>query len=197
MAVEIESKIKVENHEQVRAKLSELGAKPAGNYLEINTFFDTHDRSLVAADKGLRIRINQNVTDNTKESIVTFKGPRQKAKFKSREETEFTISSPENASAMLKMLGFEQVLRFEKKRESWIVDRCRVELDEMPQLGKYVEVEGPSDASVTAVREKLGLGGAPTVHASYAAMLTTYLQEIGSSDRNIGFHQSPKTPGKK
>ena len=195
MAVETEAKMKVPSHMATREKLRQLGATPAGEHREINTFFDTHDRSLVSADKGLRLRVNRNITSGHSEAIVTFKGPRLGGKFKSREETEFTVDSPENVAAMLTMLEFEQVLSFEKKRESWKLEGCKVELDEVPHLGTFVEVEGPGDAQVTTVREKLGLGSAPIVTASYAAMLTTHLQEHGMSDRVVVFPNTtdPKT----
>src|SRR5436309_8453341 len=54
MAVEIETKIKVDDLSAIRAKLQGSNAKLLGKHLEINTFFDTEDRSLLAADKGLR-----------------------------------------------------------------------------------------------------------------------------------------------
>ena len=54
--IEIEAKMSVPDLDVVRARLRELGATPLGSVLETNTFFDTEDRSLLAADEGLRLR---------------------------------------------------------------------------------------------------------------------------------------------
>ena len=56
MAVEREAKVKVAEHEPVRARLAELGARRRGLVMEINSFYDTEDRRLLAAGEGLRIR---------------------------------------------------------------------------------------------------------------------------------------------
>jgi adenylate cyclase class IV len=61
MPVEIEAKIKVEDHAPTRAKLKELKAKLLGDHLEVNAIFDTEDRALLAEDKGLRVRTARNL----------------------------------------------------------------------------------------------------------------------------------------
>ena len=48
-----------------------------------------------------------------------------------------------------------------------------------------VEIEGPGDAAVMKVREKLGLGGLTLLKASYVAMLSAHLQERGESASEI------------
>src|SRR5579862_2657794 len=86
MAVEIEAKMAVEDLSQVRAKLTELNAQRIGQFFETNTFFDNEDRSLLAADKGLRLRLKRNIATGDEDHIITFKGPRQHGALKSREE---------------------------------------------------------------------------------------------------------------
>ena len=66
-----------------------------------------------------------------------------------------------------------------------MLDSCRVELDEIPHLGRFVEIEGPSDEVVMKVREKLGLGSLTLIKASYVAMLSAHLQERGESTTEI------------
>ena len=48
-----------------------------------------------------------------------------------------------------------------------------------------MEIEGPGDAAVMKVREKLGLSGLTLLKASYVAMLSDYLQERGESKSEI------------
>jgi len=187
MPIEIEAKMKVPDHASVRAMLKEAGATKSGEFLETNTFFDTEDRSLLAADRGLRIRQNRNTGSGREEFILTLKGPRLHGQLKSREETEVTVGDVRMMTSVLEQLGFRVVLSFEKKRESWLLNGCHVELDEVPHLGTYVEIEGPGEEKVMNVREQLRLSDRPLVKASYIALLMTYLQEHGQTDKHVRF----------
>jgi adenylate cyclase class 2 len=187
MSVEIEAKMKVTDLSAVRERLSAAGAKVIGAFLERNTFFDTEDRSLLAADEGLRVRSSQDRGSGAVACTMTHKGPRQHGQLKSREETEMTVGSEPDALEMLVCLGFKRVLSFEKRRESWSLGGCKVELDEVPHLGTFVEVEGPKEEAVLRVRERLGLAERPMIRASYIAMLMTFLQERGEPTRDVTF----------
>ena len=177
----------VPNLDVVRGRLRELGAEGGGRTLETNTFFDTEDRSLLAADEGLRLRRNHDETSGSDEHVITYKGPRLHGALKSRDEVELTVADYENAVQLLERLGFVRMLSFEKRRESWKLGGCKVELDELPYLGTYVEVEGPNEQAVLAVREQLGLSDRPVIKTSYIAMLMAWLQEHNSSDRFVKF----------
>ncbi len=187
MPLEIEAKIKVENLDTIRARLAERSARHVADHLETNIFFDTEDRALLAGDRGLRIRRDQNLTDHCERIIITHKGPRMHGPFKSREETEAQVADVDSAAAILEKLGYSTVLSFEKRRQSWALDDCKVELDELPHLGCYVEVEGPDDSHVSRVLVMLGLAETAVVKSSYIAMLMTHLQEQGLSQRRVVF----------
>jgi len=187
MAVEIEAKMSVEGLASTRTKVLELGGKLLGKYLETNTFFDSEDRSLLAADKGLRLRHKRNMETSEEHDIITYKGPRQPGALKSREEVELMVEGTVETIKLLECLGYRPVLSFEKRRESYSLDGCEVDLDELPYLGAYVEVEGPSEQAVMRVRQSLGLSDRPLIKAGYASMLSSYLQERGKSQREIRF----------
>jgi adenylate cyclase class 2 len=187
MPVEIEAKMSVENHIAIRAKLKECGAKRHGAFLETNTFFDTEDRSLLAADKGLRLRLNRNSETGEEDHIVTYKGPRQPGALKSREEVELGVEGSAEITKLFESLGFKKTISFAKRRESWLLDNCKVELDELPYLGTFVEIEGPDEASIFRLRQTLGLADKPPIKYGYVAMLTGYLQERGKTMRDIRF----------
>lgn len=187
MPLEIEAKMKVDDHAPIRERLHECGAERVGEYLESNTFFDTEARSLLAADHGLRLRQQRDMATNREIFIITFKGPRQHGQLKTREEIELTVGSGRDAIALLASLGYSPVLTFEKKRQSWNLDRCHVELDELPYLGNFVEIEGPGEQLILAVREKLGLHGRPMLKTSYVAMLMDHVQRRGITGRVLTF----------
>jgi len=186
MPVEIEAKMRVDDFGPVREALTSAGAEQAGKVLEINTFFDTADRALLAKDSGLRLRVKRH-PDGRQQFILTFKGPLRSGNLKKRDEIEIAVDNPNTAAQMLARLGFERDVSFEKRRESWQLDECHVELDEMPYLGKFVEIEGPNEPTVMRLREKLGLGDRPLEKKGYVSLLSAYLKSHGIANREITF----------
>jgi adenylate cyclase class 2 len=192
MALEIEAKMKVDDQGSMIARLQERGATPVGRYLEINTFYDTEDRALLAADEGLRLRVSKDLASGRSQCILTHKGPNGQGPLKSREETEVAVDNAETAARLLERLGYIRCLSFEKRRHSWKLQDCKLELDEVPRLGFFLEIEGPSEESVMRVRNALGLSDRPLIKASYIAMLSSYLQERSETAAAIVFPAEPK-----
>lgn len=187
MAIEIEAKMRVSDLSAVRARVEGCGGSRLASVFEVNTFFDTPTRALLAADQGLRLRTARRLPDGAPSFVITFKGPRLHGALKSREETELQVADGAAAAALLQCLGFQSVLSFEKRRESWRVDACQVELDELPLLGVFVEIEGPDEPAVMRVRERLGLDRAALERSSYIALLMSHLQEHGLRQRAVTF----------
>jgi adenylate cyclase class 2 len=180
MATELEAKMRVPDHVAVREALRAHGATRVGSVMELNTFFDTKDRALLAQDKGLRVRHACDFETGDERHVITYKGPQQAGELKRREEIEFAADDGEQAALLLERLGYGPTLSFEKRRETWRVDDCLVELDELPQLGCFVEIEGPDEEAVLAVRETLDLDHYPLVKKSYIAMIDELLKSTGS-----------------
>ena len=187
MATEIEAKIRVEDHEPVRARLREGGARHVGDAHEVNQFFDTPERSLLSRDMGLRLRRSRDTATGREKFVVTSKGPAGRGTLKHRDELEFTVSDADAATLLFERLGYAPNVSFEKRRESWQLDECHVELDELPQLGKFVEIEGPGEDVILRVRDKLGLGQRPLVQKSYIAMVAELLKQSASESRSLRF----------
>jgi predicted adenylyl cyclase CyaB len=142
---------------------------------------------ILAADKGLRVRKNHNVKTGHDTIVITHKGPRQPGPLKTRTETELEVSNLDDTVRLFEAIGYQQVLSFQKRRESWQLGKCRIELDEVPHLGPFVEIEGPSEAMVMQVRQELGLSQQPIVKSSYTGLLMSYLQEHGETERTVRF----------
>jgi adenylate cyclase class 2 len=185
MPVEIEAKVPVTDFTSLRRRLRELGAKSMGKGREINRFYDTPNHALRRKDTGLRIRTNFHSHKGVSH-VVTFKGPRQESKYKLREELEFTTDDPDATAAIFERFGYEFDLSFEKRRESWQIGRCKIELDELPQIGKFLEVEGPSERVIGAVLTKLGLNHKPTLTRGYASMVARHLAAVKKKELKFG-----------
>jgi predicted adenylyl cyclase CyaB len=182
MGIEIEAKMRVADHEAVRRQLREVGATRKGLTRETNRFFDGPGRRLASADQGLRLRTNTNSETGDAAHVVTFKGPRQAGKFKTREELEFATDDVDATATIFQHLGYPLELSFEKRRETWELDGCKVELDELPHLGTFVEVEGPDERIVESVRAKLGLQNEPSISEGYASMVAKHLKKAGGRE---------------
>ena len=100
---------------------------------------------------------------------------------------ELAVEGSAEAIKLLESLGFAKTLSFEKRRESWLLDNCEIELDELPYIGNYVEIEGPDEETVLRVRKLLNLSDRELIKYGYIAILTGYLQERGMTQRDITF----------
>lgn len=186
MPLEIEAKMRVDSHAGVVEALREHAAEPVARLLETNTYLDTSDNALREADAGLRVRLEANLDSGRSKVVITHKGPKRPGKIKTRPETELEADGEADAIAMLGVLGYQPILRFQKRRDRWRLDGCLVELDRLA-LGSFVEIEGPSEQAVLAVREKLGLGDRELVSNSYIMLLVRAIEagEISPGDLEI------------
>lgn len=185
MPTEIEAKFRVLTHDEVRARLIACGATRDGLVTETNVILDRADGSLRGAGCGLRVRSTRREDGSTGTTTLTFKGPRQAGPLKKRDEWEVSVSDAEAVERIMTGCGFVPVLSFEKRRESWHLDGCRVELDEPARLGRFVEVEGPGEDVIRSVQERIGLSDAQYVPDSYVQLLVAYCQAQGIADRRL------------
>lgn len=174
MKIEIETKIKVDSFDEVWERLKEHDAELMAKVIQQDTFFVDTENKMIASDRGLRLRVQ--IEGGVETVLLTYKGPRQDTDFKSRQEIEVEVDSFESTEAIFLALGFEKSISFEKKRDLWSLDECDVCLDELPQLGRFVEVEGPSEEKINMVLQKIGLSPSDHIDVSYAKMMREKLK---------------------
>lgn len=196
MIVEVEAKLRLTDPEALHAKLRELDAVRDRDMLETNTYFDKADGTFKSTDQGLRVRVEIDRATGKAEAMLTHKGPRTHGRLKSRSETELGVSDARGAAQLLSVLGFQPVLTFEKQRTRYLLDGCRVEIDTLPYLGTFVEIEGTTEQDVLSVQGKLGLADVPLIRASYIAMLATHLREKGKTDTFVKLDADQAPSGK-
>jgi adenylate cyclase class 2 len=191
LAIEIEAKMQMRDVPALEQRLLAAGAARGPNLLETNTFFDTPQRRLRSSDQGLRIRQAQDQDSGQTTVTITHKGPRSHGQLKNRPETELIVHDADEAHRLLSALGFVAGLVFQKRRQRWELDGCHVEIDTLPYLGTFVEIEGPSESAVLAVRQRLELQDLALIKASYASMLSDYLAEHEIRAQHVGFDDGP------
>jgi adenylate cyclase class 2 len=165
--LEVEVKFLVDDLDVVRARLAAAGAEPvAPRVHERNVRFDTPDAALLSREELLRLRQDTRVR-------LTYKGLAAEdagSEAKIREELEVTVDDFDRMATILQRLGFAPVQTYEKYRETFHWGVVEVVLDEMP-FGDFVELEGPSDESLKAVADALGLDWSRRVLDNYLALM--------------------------
>jgi len=144
---------------------------------------DRPDGRLRGTGCGLRLRTVKTLDGPAQPATVTFKGARESGPYKRRRELEVAVSDAQGMMEILTALDYHETLAYEKLRESWQFGDCRVELDELPHLGCFVEVEGPNEEAIKATLDELGLTAAPLVPESYVALAAEWAEELASRTR--------------
>jgi len=172
---EIEAKYRVNDLAPIRSFLEENDATFLESSLQRDTFFDRPGGEFCQRGCSVRLRIS----DPSGKAIITYKGPvEENVDVKIRQEVEISADPPASASEMLALLGFDKVFVIEKRRSSYRFGDCRIELDELPLLGLFVEIEGPSGDKVEEMKLKLEIR-AEHVRQSYLHMLIEHCRING------------------
>ena len=187
MPIELEAKFKVNDHDPIRLRLMELGAASQGIVEELNTIYESPAADLVSTDRGLRIRTKLNLADGSTQGVLTFKGPKIAGQFKSREEIETHVDDPAALAAIFNRLGYVVGFCFAKKRETWKLGQCLIELDEIPLLGYYIEIEGPDEQSIRTMASHLNIDAAANISSSYIRLLSDYAAKNGVESKQFLF----------
>jgi len=190
MAQEIEAKFSVESLSPFQSALAHAGAEFLGAVIETDAYYDTPEAALLSSDRGLRVRTFcelERGTDLETGPLLTFKGPMQPTgRLKVRSEMQTRVADPEALDAILEALGVSISMRVQKRRRSYRMGACRVELDELPLLGCFVEIEGPNEQAIDAVCRQLGLQGEP-IRTPYVRLLAEHCREHGLDEREVTF----------
>ncbi len=136
MAIETEKKYRLtkEQYEEVSASLKELEAEFISTEFEVNQLYG--GGILDDEEAVLRIRKIEHKT------ILTYKRKIQNHfGIKQHTEHETEVSDCEAMENIIKSLGFELGLIYEKRRQTWNLKNVEIVLDELP-FGLFMEIEG-------------------------------------------------------
>lgn len=186
MAEETERKYLHVAADDLRPLLLQAGARPVtGPCFETNVLYDLPGKPLREKHQLLRLRTSEEA--GRCECRLTFKAPLPEAlsggrAVKRREELELKLDDARVMHAILARLGYAEIGRYEKVRESWhIGDAVHIDMDTMPFM-HCVEIEAPLESFEEAER-MLGLAGRETSALSYHALYTEWLAGQGLPQR--------------
>ena len=181
MATECEAKIRVPDLSLIRARLEKLGGVDEGEVLERNWVLDSPDGRLFHEGVLLRVRNTGGV-----EGVLTVKRKIDGGAFKTREEVESMVDSTDDALRQFEMIGFHVRWIYEKYRATWLWHDCVIALDECPEMGKFVEIEGTPER-IGEAAAGLQLDPAEHIDESYLALWQAYLRQRGEEPRHMIF----------
>ncbi|MFW6384018.1 MAG: class IV adenylate cyclase [Halodesulfurarchaeum sp.] len=173
---EVETKLRAA-HEDLEETLQDRGANRIEAVTQIDVYYGAPHRDFATTDEALRRRTERR--DGDDRTVLTYKGPRESGAGKVRPEHETVVRDPDALASILEALGFEPAATVTKRRHRYDLDGVAVTLDEVEELGEFVEVEtGVKRSDIDAARDRvtatiaaLGLSDATPIQESYLELL--------------------------
>ena len=174
--LEIEVKFYLADIEGMRNKILKLGAKSKGRLFETNILYEDKNNSLIKKKSLLRLRQDEKTTFTLKSS------PPVKSKdYKIVNELEVEVSDFATMGQILQMLDFHPEQKYEKWRETIVLDQTVFCLDRMP-YGDFLEIEG-QEKDIRYYASRFGLNWQKRIIFNY---LTIF--EIMRKNLNLDFN---------
>ena len=146
--IEVETKLKINNIEQMEERLKGLKCMYKGEKTELDLYFDHHDTQIFRNGGALRVR------DADGKYRLTYKGPKKDDETTSREEIEIGIESAREMQKILAELGFYVLCEVKKQRKTYLLRDLVITLDEVEDLGEFIEVEGKASNEEAYMKKK-------------------------------------------
>jgi adenylate cyclase class 2 len=136
VVIEVESKYRSPGNDKVEKTLTRLGAKKISEGVMEDVYFAHPSKDFGKTDEALRLRKMQ------EHSELTYKGPRMHTQnTKAREEITLRTDNPLAVQRIAERLGFRESYNVRKRRVSYLLDKLRVDVDDVDGLGEFVELE--------------------------------------------------------
>jgi predicted adenylyl cyclase CyaB len=117
--------------------------------------YDLPDRSLVARDEVLRLRIYESL--GKQEAHIDWKGPTEYgAGFKVRDEISTAAQNPDAVAGILERLGYVVIREIDRDIAQYELHGAAIRFEEYPDMDALVEVEG-DPGSIERAIEATGL----------------------------------------
>ncbi len=137
--IEVEVKAIVKDFEDVRKKLTQIGAIKIKTEHQSDVYYNAPHKDFGETDEALRIR---QIPENGKTRVIlTYKGAKLDNVSKTRKEIEVDVSDALNTAIILENLDFRKAASVTKNRDIYHINEFIVTLDTVQDVGTYVEIE--------------------------------------------------------
>jgi len=148
---ELELKARVDDPTALETAIVAAGAEPVFRGEMIDRRYDRNGK-LEKGDEVLRLRVYKPEA-GPEFGVLGWKGPATVRKgYKHREEHESQLAQPKAARQILKNLGYEIVLRIDRKVAEYRLGAATIRIEWYPAMDVLVEIEGEPEAIENAVR---------------------------------------------
>lgn len=178
--IEVEIKVYVQDRKCLEERLLCLGFVKGNLIKETDRYFDSDQSRIRKNGMALRVRCCENITANTTEHYMTFKGPKMDRISMSRKELEMQIESSDKGKEILAELGYIPVIPVVKLRQYYRRNRITACLDQVEELGCYMELEmvvpdeGEKEGALEtlfSLLQDLGYAKSDVINTSYLSLL--------------------------
>jgi adenylate cyclase, class 2 len=168
MQTEIEAKFLDIDPDVVREKLKALGATLVHpEFLMCRKVYDFPDLRLEAQSAWIRVR------KEAEEVTLSYKKTEDWS-LHGTKEIQVVVDDFDKTCQILELIGLESKAYQETKREKWLLHECEVTIDTWPWIPTFVEIEGPSEASVKSAADLLGFEWSHATHGSVEPVYQKY-----------------------
>ena len=177
MKTEFEAKFLNINIDQIRQKLTELGAtleqpmRLMKRAIIDNDFLSSKNAFVRIRDEGHKVSLTYKQFDD-----LSVDGAK---------EHEVVVSDFNETLALLDAVGLVHKSLQESKRETWKHGNVEIVIDEWPWLDLYIEIEADSEAAVKDFTEKLGFNWNNAVFGDVMAAYRVQYPHL-SKDQTVG-----------
>ena len=181
-ADELELKARVDDPAALERAIVDAGAELMFRGEMIDRRFDRRGK-LERRDEVLRLRVFRPDTGAPPFGVLGWKGPVSvRDGYKHREEHEVQVAQPEAARIVLERLGYEVVLRIDRKIAEYRLGGATVRIEWYPAMDVLVEIEGEPEAIESAVRAT-GLARERFLPEALPHFVNAYEQRTGRAAR--------------
>lgn len=176
----IEVEVKALAKKDTAEKVVDLGATLLCIENHHDLYFNSPSHDFGVSDEALRIRIKD------EGARLTYKGPKLDSETKSRKEMTVQIDDPQEMQRILAALGFVLSAEVSKIRTKYSYGDVTIALDEVEDLGSFLEVEMRGDADWSKQRKRVmdilkELDLSESIRSSYLELLMKKKQEMDTS----------------
>jgi adenylate cyclase class 2 len=183
--IETEVKFCLQTPEELRKAILAAGAESIGKVFEINIRLDDKNNSLSKKKSLLRLRRDMKTT-------LTFKSlpETRDNSFKIFNEIEVEVNDFYKAKSILESLGFFEVQRYEKWRETFLFGKAKLLIDNLP-YGDFLEIEGEKE-DIISIASLIDMNWERRIILNYLEIFAIIKEKLGLPFNDVTFENFKK-----
>jgi predicted adenylyl cyclase CyaB len=163
---EYELKYRISDLNRIEQKLLSLGSTKQKEFRTTDTYY------ILTPNPGGRRYLRVRESDNVSELSYSYAHSHVHT-----QEWETEVANPETVKEILEQLKFSLDVIVKKHRKVYTLDNCEIVLDNVDDLGSFIEIECSKESEVCELGEKLNVAGSvvPEEEGGYPDILRTKL----------------------